>query len=54
MKHYLKIDVIEEGIMIPKIEFKVYYKLNRTNLLKLNLSYCNDVKIDIFIPLKLI
>ena len=35
---------------IPKIQYDVYTKYNRTNLLKLNLSYCNDIKIDISIP----
>ena len=48
-----KIDVKEEGMKIPKIEFDVYYKLNGRNLVKLNLSYCYDVKIDISIPLEL-
>ena len=48
-----KIDVTEEGMMIPKIEFDIYYKLNGINLVKLNLSYCTNNKIDIFIPLKL-
>ena len=37
-------------MMIPKIEFDVYYKLNGTNLIKLNLSYCSNSKIDISIP----
>ena len=46
-----KIDVIEEGMMIPKIEYDVYYKLNQTNLVKLDLSYCSDSKIDILIPI---
>ena len=45
-----KIEVFEEGMMIPKIEFDVYYKLNGTNLIKLNLSYCNNIKIDISVP----
>jgi len=35
---------------IPKIEYEVYTKYNRSNLKKLNLSYCDDVKIDISIP----
>ena len=48
-----KIDVFEKGMMIPKIEFDVYYKLNGTNLIKLNLSYCSNSKIDISIPLKI-
>ena len=44
-----KIEVFQEGMLIPKIEFDVYYKL-KTNLIKLNLSYCNNVKIDISVP----
>ena len=48
-----KIDVKEEGMMIPKIEFNAYYKLNGRNLVRLNLSYCYDVKIDISIPLEI-
>ena len=46
-----KIDVKEEGMMIPKIEYDVYYKLNQTNLVKLDLSYCSNSKIDISIPI---
>ena len=48
-----KIDVIEEGMKIPKIQYEVYTKYNRTNLLKLNLSYCSNTQIDISIPTKL-
>ena len=48
-----KIDVLEDGMLIPKIEFDVYYKLNGTNLVKLNLSYCYNSKIDISIPIKI-
>ena len=48
-----KIDIIQEGFKIPKIEYKVYTKYNRSNLLKLNLSYCDNIKIDILIPTKL-
>ena len=51
---YMKIiDVKQEGMKIPKIEYEVYSKLNGTNLIKLNLSYCENTKIDIFIPIKL-
>ena len=39
--------------MIPKIEFDAYYKLNGINLIKLNISYCSNSKIDISIPLKI-
>ena len=48
-----KIDVQQEGMMIPKIEFDVYYKLNGKNLIKLNISYCHNSKIDISIPAKI-
>ena len=47
------VEVIEEGMKIPKIEYDVYSKLNNTNLEKLNLSYCKKLKIDIFIPVNL-
>ena len=45
-----KVDVLQEGMKIPKIEFDVYYKLNKTNLAKLNLSYCINTKIIITVP----
>ena len=48
-----KIDVVQEGMKIPKIEYEVYTKYNRSNLLKLNLSYCENTTIDISIPVKL-
>ena len=48
-----KIEVHQEGMMIPKIEYDVYYKLNSTKLIKLNLSYCSNAKIDISIPVKI-
>ena len=44
-----KIDV-ESEMRIPKIEFDIYYRLNDTNLIKLDISYCDNVKIDISIP----
>ena len=46
-----KIEVYQEGMLIPKIEYDVYSKLNGTNLMKLNLSYCNNVTIDISVPI---
>ena len=48
-----KVDVIQEGMKIPKVEYDVYHKLNDTNLMKLNLSHCVNTKIEIFIPVKL-
>ena len=45
-----KIDVIQEGMKIPKIEFDVYYKLNGTNLEKLDISICENEKILLSVP----
>ena len=45
-----KIDVIQEGIKISKVLYDVYSKLNGTNLVRLNLSYCSNTKIDISVP----
>ena len=36
---------------VPKILYDVYSKLNGTNLIKLNLSYCENIKIDLYLPL---
>ena len=46
-----KIDVKQEGYKIPKIEFDVYCKLSGLNLEKLNLSICENTKINIYIPI---
>ena len=43
-------DVIQEGMKIPKIEYDVYCKLSGTNLEKLNLSICGDSKLYISVP----
>ena len=48
-----KIDVIQEKMKIPKIEFDIYSKLFETNLTKLNLSICEKNKIYISIPLEI-
>ena len=45
-----RIDVIQDGMKIPKIEYDVYCKLTDTNLIKLNLSICQKVKTNLFIP----
>ena len=51
--YILKIDITEEGMSIPKIEYEVYYPLKGENLVKLNLTICEDSKIDISIPAKI-
>ena len=41
---YMKqIEVNQEGMKIPKIEYDVYAKLNGKNLIKLSSQYYNDV-----------
>ena len=45
-----KIDVYNEGLNIPKIEYDIYCYINKT-ITKLNLSVCNNVKIEFEIPL---
>ena len=49
-----RIDMIQEGMKIPKIIYDIYSKFNKTRLVKLNLSYCNNNKVDISIPAILI
>ena len=51
--YIIKIDVNEEGMKIPKVEYEVYYPLYNDENIKLNLSYCKDSKIDISIPVKI-
>ena len=46
-----KIDIKQEGMKIPKVEYDIYCKLNKSNLVKLNLSICEKIKIDLYIPI---
>ena len=46
-----KIDVVQKGMKIPKVECDVYCKLNETNLIKLNLSVCGNSNILIYVPI---
>ena len=48
-----KIEVIQEGMKIPKIEYDIYSKLNGSNLIKLNLSVCENSKIYLSIPVEI-
>ena len=45
-----KLDVMQEGIQIPKIDYEVYYPLYGGENIKLDLSLCSNLKIDIKIP----
>ena len=45
-----KIEIPMEGIKILKIKYDIYCKLYDTNLIRLNLSICENTKIDIILP----
>ena len=45
-----KIEVVQEGMKIPKIEYDVYSKLSGNKLQKLNLSICQNSKVYMSIP----
>ena len=47
--YILKIEHEIKGMLIPNIEYEVYY-LNNGTMEKLNLSLCNNEKIEILIP----
>jgi len=52
--YVMKMDVAQDGYKIPKIQYEVYYPLNGdSKLVKLNLTVCDDTKVNIFIPLTL-
>ena len=51
--YLIKIDVKQEGLKVPKIEYDAFCKLNGTNLVKLDLSYCSNVKIGLSIPVEI-
>jgi len=52
--YILQIITEEKGMKIPKMEYEIYYPLyNDNELIKLNLSYCQDTKIDISISVKI-
>ena len=48
--YILKIDIKQEGMRIPKIEYEVYYPLNESLSKKLDLDVCENITIDISIP----
>ena len=43
-----KIDIIQEGMKIPKIEYEVYSKLSGNKLTKLNLTICENSKVKFY------
>ena len=51
--YILKIDIKEEGMKIPKIEYEVFSTFNNNTLTQLNLSFCKNIPIDVLIPVPL-
>ena len=50
-KIYIKmLEVSQEEMRIPKIEYDIYSKLNGENLIKLSLNSCQNNKISLLIP----
>ena len=51
---YMKIlEIIQEGMKIPKVEYDIYCKLVGSKLVKLNLSVCQNTKISLAIPVEI-
>ena len=48
-----KVEVLKEGMKVPKIEYEVYYPLKGDNLDKLELNVCDDTKIELSIPVNI-
>ena len=46
----LKLDLFKQNSSIPLVEYEVY-NFNKSE--KLNLEYCNDVKINVYVPIQL-
>ena len=46
-----KIDIEQNGMKTLKVEYEVYAKLFKKNLIKLNLTICEKNKISILIPI---
>ena len=48
-----KIDIIQDNMKIPKIEYSIYSYLNSSHLVQLNLSLCEKSKISLLMPLEI-
>ena len=49
---YIKmLEIFQEGMKIPKIEYDIYAKLSGENLTKLSLNSCKNNKISLLIPI---
>ena len=48
-----KIEIKQKEMRIPKVEYNIYSKLFGTNLIKLNLTSCSDIKMSLFIKVEI-
>ena len=51
--YIIKIDIQEEGMKIPKIEYGLFYPLYGWDLIELNMAKCEGVNVDISIPVSI-
>ena len=51
--YMMKFEVKQEGMKIHKIEYEIYSNINGNNLEKLSLSVCQNIKINILMPVKI-
>ena len=51
--YILKIDIYLPGALYPKIEYELYFPLDGKNLTLLNLTVCENVPFDIYLPVNL-
>ena len=49
----LKIEVKKKEMKIPRIEYEVFYPLNGKTLSKLDLNLCNNINIEVYIPIEI-
>ena len=47
------LEITQEGMKIPIIEYEVYYKTDENKLINLNLTYCKNEKIEISTPISI-
>ena len=47
--YMIKLDFVQDKMRIPKIQYELYSKLNESNLIKLNKSFCHNVKAELLV-----
>ena len=52
-KIYIKmLEISQEEMKVPKVEYDIYTKKNGKNLMKLSLNVCKNTKVSLLIPIK--